>query len=258
MSELLQPPIVDDGRLPMLLARAGALEAGLATHPREVRQALRLRYQVFAGELGARIGTSAELDRDIFDAWCHHVVVRDRARGEVVGTYRVLLPDAARELGALYADGGFWLTRLNPIRDELAELGRACVHPDYRSGTALMLLWSAIAEFLSRSERSRYVIGCVSVDASDGGLRAAALYRRLAPEHLAEEALRVFPRERLSVEPGADPPDLQVPPLMRAYLRAGACLLGEPRLDRDFGCADFPLLLQLDRARSRYQRRFVQ
>lgn len=240
-----------------ILAGAGQLSVSLATDPDEIRQALRLRHRVFAGELGARIGDAEGLDRDIFDPYCRHLVVRDNALERVVGTYRVLMPEQAKALGCLYSDGEFWLTRLNPLRDSIVELGRSCVDPEYRSGAAIMLLWAGLGALLAGSGH-RYLMGCVSVPLNDGGGFAANLYRKLAAENLADETLRVWPRERLDVDAHPVNPDLVIPALMKGYLRAGAQLLGEPHLDREFGCADFPMMLSLDAIGSRHRRRFLQ
>ena len=239
-----------------LLASAGTLEVRVAVHPDEIEQAMRLRYRVFRDEFGARIATADGLDRDIFDRHCHHLIVRDRARDEVVGTYRVLLPEQARRIGRLYTEDEFWLTRLNPIRDELVELGRSCVHPGYRTGGVILLLWSGLGAFLSRHDCG-YVIGCVSVPMTDGGALAAGLYRRLAREHLADESMRVWPRDRLALDSFDESPEPALPALMKGYLRCGARLLGEPHRDFEFGCADFPMMLSLDRLDARYQRRFM-
>jgi putative hemolysin len=238
-----------------VLARAGTLCVTLARDANDIALAQRLRHHVFAGELGARITDPGGLDRDIFDPHCLHLIVRDQVRDEVVGTYRMLMPAQARRLGCLYTEQEFWLTRLDPIRDELVELGRSCVHPAYRGGATIMLLWSAIGALLARSGL-RFLIGCASVPMHDGGAVAASLYRQLAAEHLAPEPWRVWPRERLPVENFASV-SAALPPLLKGYLRAGAKLLGEPHCDPEFGCADFPLMLSLDALAGRYRRRFA-
>ena len=253
------PPIPLAAHATHVLARAGTLDVCLAERPEEIEQAMRLRYRVFRDEFGARLSAGDGLDRDLFDRHCHHLIVRDRQRDEVVGTYRVLLPERARRIGRLYAEDEFWLTRLNPIRDELVELGRSCVHPDYRTGGVILLLWTGLGAFLSQHVCG-YVIGCVSVPMGDGGAFAAGLYRQLARTHLADESLRVWPRDRLPIESfdAGDAVDaVAVPPLMKGYLRCGARLLGEPHRDYAFGCADFPMMLSLDRLDARYQRRFM-
>lgn len=241
--------------LPQVIARAGHLKVSVAQDPIDVERAQRLRHQVFVREWGARPTSRDALDRDPFDAHCRHLIVADTERDEVVGTYRVLMPEAARSLGCLYTEREFWLTRLAPVRDELVELGRSCVHPDYRTGVAIRLLWSGLSALLACTGH-RYLIGCASVPAHDGGVAAANLYQALAATHLADETWRVWPRDRLAVEALADGQPARIPPLMKGYLRAGARLLGEPHRDAEFGCVDFPLLLNLDELNARYRRRF--
>ena len=128
------------------LARAGRLSVRLAAAPAEIEAAQRLRWQVFSEELGARLGSGADrLDRDAFDRFCEHLIVEDGSTGEIVGTYRVLFPTAALRAGCLYIETQFFTDRLRGVRSELVELGRSCVHPDYRTGATIMLLWSGLA-----------------------------------------------------------------------------------------------------------------
>lgn len=238
-----------------VLARAGRLAASLACEPGDIEQALRLRHRVFVGELGARAGRFDGIDRDVFDPYCRHLIVRDESIDVVVGTYRLLMPEAARQIGCLYSDREFRLTRLNPLRDSIVELGRSCVHPAYRSGVTIMLLWSGVGALLAGCGHD-HLLGCVSVPLGDDGAVAARIYHRLAREHLADETLRVWPRDRLPVE-RHEPAEVPLPPLMRGYLGAGAKLLGEPHRDRDFGCADFPMMLSLAQVGPRHRRRFL-
>ncbi|MYR56617.1 GNAT family N-acetyltransferase, partial [Streptomyces sp. SID625] len=105
----------------------------LARDEADVRAAQRLRHDVFAGELGALLATPEPgHDIDAFDAHCDHLLVRDTATGQVVGTYRLLPPERAAVAGRLYSEGEFDLTALGPIRSSLVEVGRSCVHPDHR------------------------------------------------------------------------------------------------------------------------------
>ncbi len=123
---------VSHGRAP------SALAVSFARSAIEVLEAQRLRYRVFAEEMGARVpGAAQGLDCDMYDAHCEHLLVRDTDNGEVVGTYRLLPGLKARELGSFYADGEFDLTRLKHLRDATVEIGRSCVHPDYRRGATI-------------------------------------------------------------------------------------------------------------------------
>ena len=121
----------------------------IADDTTQVEAAQRLRHDVFAGELGATLATSAPgLDADGFDVYCDHLIVREDATGEVVGTYRMLPPRAAELAGRRYADDEFDLSALRPLRDQLVEIGRSCVHPDHRSGAVVNLMWAGIARYL--------------------------------------------------------------------------------------------------------------
>ena len=123
--------------------KAPRLTVSFAQSEAEVREAQRLRYQVFAEEMGARLNTlEPGIDIDIFDSYCDHLLVRDHDTLEVVGTYRVLNPAQARKIGSYYAETEFDLTRLSHLYDRMVEVGRSCVHTDYRNGATIALLWS--------------------------------------------------------------------------------------------------------------------
>jgi putative hemolysin len=177
----------------------------------------------------------------------------------VVGTYRMLPPAAAKRAGRRYADGEFDMSRLSPLRDQLAEAGRSCVHPDHRGGAVVNLMWAGIARYLHLNNL-RWLGGCASVPVGeDGGRTAAGVWARVSAKHLSPPALRVAPRNPwLSRDevPAGDP-KIAVPPLLRGYLRLGSWVCGEPAYDPDFGCADFYVLFSMDRMDPRYRRHFL-
>jgi putative hemolysin len=228
----------------------------VADDPTEVAAAQRLRHRVFAEELGAHLPTAvAGLDIDEFDAYCDHLVVRDDSTGEAVGTYRMLPPGRAKALGRRYSDAEFETSALDPLRDQLVEMGRSCVHPDHRSGAVMGLMWAGIGRYLLRNGY-RWLGGCASVTLHDGGAAASEVWRVTQAKHLAPPLLRVRPR--LPWVPTTPPPaGGRIPPLVRGYLRLGAWVCGEPAYDPDFACADFYMLLSLDRTDPRYLRHFL-
>ena len=230
----------------------------------EVRQAQRLRHLVFAGEMGARLsvpkGAPAGHDIDAFDPYCEHLLVRAPATqgraGLVIGTYRVLTPASAQRAGGLYAETEFDLTRLRPLRSKMVELGRACVHPEWRSGGAILALWGALAEFML-SNRLDTMVGCASVSMRDGGHFAASLWQQLRQTHLAAIEWQVQPRLPLPVHELRHDMAVEAPTLIKGYLRCGAKVLGPPAWDPDFNTADLPLLLRIEDLPSRYSRHFL-
>ncbi|WP_374659350.1 GNAT family N-acetyltransferase [Inhella sp.] len=256
--------------LPAPAARDAAprLRCDWARDASEVREAQRLRFRVFALELGARLsppaGTPYGLDADEFDPHCEHLLVReqteDGAPGPVVACYRLLGASAALRVGGFYAETAFDLTRLRSHRNRIGELGRACVAPEHRRGAAMLMMWGAIAQRMQQLGLD-LLLGSASVPALDGGSAAWALWNRLAETQMAGIEWRVRPR--LPLHPALAPRSALVeppaaPPLLRAYLNANARILGAPAWDADFRCADFPLLLPLQDLPASYRRRFLE
>lgn len=229
----------------------------LARHQDEVRAAQRLRWQIFAEEMGARLATPEQgYDIDLFDAYCDHLLVSDQETGEVVGTYRILGPEAAKRLGCFYTDSEFDLTRLQHLRPRMVEIGRSCVHADHRSGGVITLLWGGLAEYMLK-QGHEYLIGCASIGMRDGGHNAASLWHALREKHLAPIEWRVFPRHPLPLDAFSSIPAPVVPPLIKGYLRVGSSICGEPAWDPDFNTADLPILLAMKNLSPSYARHFL-
>ena len=222
----------------------------------EIREAQQLRYQVFSEEMGAHLNAREEgIDEDRYDAFCDHLIVRDNASLQVVGTYRILPPHQAKRLG-YYSDTEFFTTRLDHLKPNLVEFGRSCVHSDYRSGPVIMMLWAGLAQYM-RTHGYEHVIGCASISMRDGGHQAASLFKRLKDTHMAPPEYQVFPRNPLPLDKLRDTLEIEAPPLVRGYLRVGAQICGEPAWDPDFNSADFFMLLSLANMNPRYAKHFA-
>jgi putative hemolysin len=234
------------------------LQVGLASDPEDIRAAQRLRYQVFVEEMGARLDTDEPgLEADRYDPFCQHLIVRDLDTGAVVGCYRILTDTQAALTGGYYSQSEFDLTRILELPGRFIEVGRTCVHPDYRTGTTIALLWQGLARYLVMNKFD-YLMGCASIPLGSGTDRAAALYERLSRLHLAPESWRVFPRVPLpQLNLAGSVPVPVIPPLIKAYLRVGAKICGEPAWDPHFNVADLFILLRADCLPTRYVRHFL-
>ena len=240
--------------------RAG-VEVTWARHLDEVREAQRLRYDVFAKEMGARLKSPiAEHDIDIFDDFCEHLLVRDSQTREVIGTYRVLTPTQARRIGSTYSDTEFDLTRLRSLRSRMVELGRSCVHAQHRHGSVILALWGALADFMVRNQLDT-MVGCASIPMVRNGVvcgdAAASIWRQLRQTHLAAIEYQVMPRLPLPVERLDDSLDIEPPALIKGYLRLGARVLGAPAWDPDFNSADLPMMMRIGDLPARYRKHFL-
>jgi len=256
-SPLTAPP-------PPSLGAAPALQAVWARHTDQVRQAQRLRYRVFAEEMGARLrfppGTPPGHDVDAFDDHCEHLLVRTvetaHAPAQVVGTYRVLTPVGAQRAGGLYSDREFDLSGIDALRPRAVELGRSCTDAAWRHGSVILMLWGALADFLQRNGLD-VSVGCASVTLHDGGHVAASLWHQLAQSHLSPAQTRAVPRVPLPIHALRSDLEVQPPPLIKGYLKCGGQVLGPPAWDPDFGTADLPMMMQLADLPAPWRRRFL-
>ena len=223
-----------------------------------VLAAQRLRYRVFnaASSTNQDIHDDVgKIDRDGFDSHCEHLVVRDTTSGDVVGTYRILTAERARDAGGFYSETEFDLSRLHNLNARLVEVGRACVDPAYRGGSVITLLLTGLTRYVV-ANRYDYVLGCASIDVTRGLAAAAHVCRRLVADHLGPEAWRVVPHTPF--QPGNLPPcDAELPPLIKASLRFGAQVCGEPAWDEAFQTADVLMLLPMAAMTPRFRARLL-
>ncbi len=233
--------------LRLIVSHNSTYTARLTRGQEDLRRAQALRFAVFNLELKEGLEDSHEtgLDADPFDPVCDHLLVEHAASGEVVGTYRLQTgPSAARHRG-YYSAQEFDFSPYEPLRDEMIELGRACVHKDHRNMVVLGLLWKGIADY-ARERGGRFLCGCSSLTSQDPA-EGAALYTELCRKHLVRPEWRTkplagweCPLEHLAHEPP------KVPKLLRAYLNLGAKICGPPALDRHFKTIDFLTWLDLE------------
>ena len=240
MTSLLEP-------LRLLTSSTSAYATRLARGAADVRAAQALRFAVFNLELkeGLAESVATGLDADLFDEVCDHLLVEHVPTRSVVGTYRLQTGRTAAAQRGYYGEQEFDFSPFEPIRDELIELGRACVHEQHRNLVVLGLLWKAIADY-ARAHRARYLCGCSSLTSQDAAVGASA-YAELCRNHLAATRWRTRPRPAFHCPLGQlveESP--KIPKLLRAYLSIGAKICGPPALDQQFKTIDFLTMLDLE------------
>jgi len=217
----------------------------------------RLRYKIFAEECGAQLqGMSEGVDRDAFDPYCDHLMVRDNDTHEVVGTYRILPASQAQSLGRFYAETEFDLSSLHHLTPKLVEVGRSCIHPDYRNGAVISLLWAGLAQYVL-TRGYEYLMGCASINLANGGSNATAIYLTLKQHCLSPDIWRVYPHHPFPLAPVHLRSTPLIPPLIKGYVRLGAYVCGDPAWDKQFNTADMLMLLPLSHINPRYARHFL-
>lgn len=260
LSPLVQTIESHTADTPAITGRHGLAESisvCWASTAAEVEEVQRLRYQVFFEEMGVKLSGADGRDEDKFDPYVEHVYVRDNKTGQVVGTYRALTPAAADQIG-MYADQEFDISDLLPQRNKMLEVGRACVHKDYRNGTVLMTLWKAILQFCAKNGYEM-ILGCTSVPVAANSPAIADIQRLLEESGAMSDEFKVTPRTPFTDAmqiPVNDDVRVIVPPLFKGYLRLGAKVCGEPTFDADFGTADYLTVLKFSDVSPRYVKHF--
>ncbi|MGB0747813.1 MAG: GNAT family N-acetyltransferase [Magnetospiraceae bacterium] len=246
------------------------LELRLARREEEILASQRLRYEIFFGEYGAKASpdiAAAKLDMDSFDTYCDHLLVIDKSRADetvpVVGSYRMLRRSVADEHDGFYSATEFDLANLKNYPGEIVEMGRSCVHADYRNAAVMQLLWRGIAEYLQHYNIG-LMFGCASFPGIDPANVAQALsylnHHLAAPESWRPQALpdRFVPMDRVAPDQIETKTALrEMPPLVKGYLRLGAKVGHGAVIDPDFNTVDVCILVESETVDHRYQRHYL-
>jgi putative hemolysin len=218
----------------------------------ELKEALTLRYQVFHCEMIGKTKLTG-IDVDSYDFLCDHLIIKEKKSNKIIGTYRMNCSLYSEDF---YSAQEFHLQRIIDQPGVKIELGRACIHKDYRKGSVISLLWRGIADYMSAT-RAQLLFGCASIKVQTPR-EAALLYRyffeekRFTPEYFAPPtAAYTMPLLDLWIQNFKGPlteserteVETLIPPLCRAYLKIGAYLGGEPAWDKEFKCIDFLTIL---------------
>ena len=228
----------------------------LASNADEVRAAQRLRYDVFVDELkaaGPMVDHASRLEHDRFDQFADHLLLVDVARAEgdqVVGVYRLMTREMAERAGQFYCADEYDLGLLINSDLRLLELGRSCLHVDYRGGAGMLHLWGGLADYVA-SRQIDVMFGVASFHGTDVAQLAQPL-TLLAEKHLAPAHLRVSAQGPTAVPLEQLPAGKldriaavrQMPALIKAYLRLGGTVGEGAFVDHAFNTTDVCLILE--------------
>ncbi len=249
--------------------RAGHLGVRIATVASEIDAAQRLRFRIFHGEMGAHPSAAtlaSGRDEDRYDLVADHLLVLDHTLGDgpeaVVGTYRLIRPEAAARAGGFYTSSEYDISPLQRLPGRVLELGRSCVDPAYRGRAVMQLLWRGIAAYVFRHAID-IMFGCASLTGTDPDAVALELtYLHL--HHLAPPALRVRALPDRYVDMTRLPADsvdpraalALLPPLIKGYLRLGGFVGDGAVVDTEFNTTDVAVIVKTDLVTDKYYRHY--
>lgn len=235
----------------------------LAETQAELRAAQALRYEVFVRELGGggpMVDHDAGLEIDQFDPFFDHLLAIDNNTHDVIGVYRLLRDDQAQAAGQFYSEGEYDLSALKRTGRKLLELGRSCLHKEYRGGMAMFHLWTALAAYVE-THSIEILFGVASFHGTDITTLAHPL-SMLHHNHLAPVDLRVRAKQDHFQSMELVTPDaldrrramVETPSLIKAYLRMGGYVGEGAYIDHEFNTIDVCLVMDTARMNDRHRR----
>lgn len=245
-----------------MIETAPQFEVRLARGKQDIEAAQRLRYDVFVDELGGTgpdVDHVARLERDRFDPHFDHLMLFDHARGTdpVVGVYRLLPDQKLAGVGRYYSDSEYDLSPLITSGRRIMELGRSCLHKDYRGGSAMFHLWQGLADYVERHQ-IEVMFGVASFHGTNVDKVEQSL-SLLHHAHLAPKELR--PRSKTYQAMDLIAPDQinrpqamkDVPALIKAYLRLGGTVGDGAFIDHAFNTIDVCLVMDTAKMSTRHK-----
>ncbi|WP_432450022.1 GNAT family N-acetyltransferase [Aliiroseovarius marinus] len=234
-------------------------EMRLARDDADLIAAQKLRYDVFVRELGsdgALVDHAAGLERDAYDPFYDHLLLFDAARDgrPCVGVYRLLRGDRVGQPDgpdSFYSAAEYDLSPLEASGRNLLELGRSCLHKDYRGGMAMMHLWGGLSDYVE-AHGIEILFGVASFHGTEVAPIREAL-SLLHHRHLAPPELRVRARDAAFQPMNLVPEDQinrpaamrAVPSLIKAYLRLGGFVGEGAFVDHAFNTTDICLIMDV-------------
>ena len=251
-----------------LLIKMGRFTIKQLATPEELSESMRLRFQSFQVEMVGLDKDDNKLDQDKFDDIAIHLGVFDNSIGKIVATCRLI---SSKNSNEFYSEQEFDCRAILNRPGIKLEIGRVCVHADYRRGAVLMLLWRGIAEYMLKSG-SDILFGCGSVPTLNPTEAATLFWYLIETGKVRSDELisptqkyqsREFDEafERLAESPLMDE-QLKtakelLPPLCRMYFDIGCEVAGPPAFDYEFNCIDFLTYLDVKNLAPRLRQKIL-
>lgn len=237
-------------------------EVKIVDCPKELVQVLRLRFEVFFNEFSSmRPWRLIPYDVDVHDFFCDHLIVKDKKDNKVIACYRLLTSELKAKAGRYYSEGEFDLTEFMKLPGGKLELGRACVHKDYRNGTVVGLLWKGLCQY-ARKSGTKYLFGCSSINGKDFA-NVPAILSHLEGKGAFLENVDVTVKGKYQKHPNlpatssGESGGKAMGSLMHMYLLAGAKVGRRLAYDKEMDCLDMFMVMDFEALPESFRRKFA-
>lgn len=223
----------------------------------ELIEIIKLRNKVFWNE---RLFIDQHYSKEIekFDFTADHIILIEKKSGLIIGSYRLISDQFCKNF---YSLSQYQMQEFTEAPGSKLELGRAVIHPQYRNGVTLSMVWKGIAKYAQISQAD-YFFGCTSIDSTDSQV-AKFLWNHFKEQSLwsDEYHIRALSEFKMKDSPHqlvdhSDQASQLVPTLLKSYIKAGAKIYGEPAIDRKMKTVDFITILKMSEISPQHQRRY--
>lgn len=247
------------------------IQIRLVKNKEELIAAQKLRYKIFFEECGATSSNpQVEIEKrdfDEFDDFCDHLIAIDKNAGDnpedyIIGTYRLMRKDGAKKCGKWYSQTEFEVEKFNDYEGEVLELGRSCVAQNHRTKLVMQMLWNGLAAYMFDYD-IKLMFGCGSFHGTDLNEYKQALsylhYNFITSGKLDisakgenKRAMDLLPKEEVDDKKAL----LEIPTMIKGYLRAGAKIGNSVWIDWDFNCFDVCIIFEMKDLRAKYLKHY--
>ena len=233
----------------------------------EIKKAQHLRYKIFFKNKKAKnkpINNLFKRDFDFYDKVSDHIIIIDNNINNyenVVGTYRLLRGNFAKIYKGFYTEQEFDISNLKKhfSNSNMLELGRSCVHTDYRSGIILKLLWQGISNYIN-NYKIKILFGCASFHGTDPK-KFKNEFNLLRKNFCLNDDFNVKSLQKNPIHFQTLHDEKMVfknlPPLIKGYLRAGGMMSKDYFIDKELNTIDFCVVVFTDQIVDRYKNKFL-
>ena len=166
---------------------------------------------------------------------------------------------------SFYSETEFDLTNIKSIflNDNILELGRSCIHPKYRDGKTLTLLWHGISKYI-KLHNIKLLFGCVSFPGTDLSIVKNEL-NYLNKKHFLPDEFEVRSKQSnvklsnfINNKLTSKSIFKNFPPLFKGYLRIGGLVSKDYFIDYELKTIDFFMIVFTDHIKNSYREKFFE
>ena len=245
--------------------------AKLAESKSEIKQAQKLRYQVFFSDRNKKKIfniSNFRKDSDKYDNYCDHIIVNYKqskfSKNKVIGTYRLLKQHVAEQKIGFYSAEEYNLDKLiySNQYTNMLELSRSCISERFRNKNVLQLMWREIYNYINTNKIDAMFGTASFLETDINKINEQLLFLQQnykMPENIEVKALKNF---RAKIDYSKDVKlsfklIKSLPTLIKGYIKLNAYIGDGAVVDHKFKTTDVFVFLPVNRINKEYVSKII-